>query len=201
MKDRPKVVWSEEQIRERVRVLGGEIGKAFDGREIAVVGLMKSCLVFMADLIRTIPLDMTCHLLRASSLRDGGAGRTDIIYESPIPYTGRDVLIVDDIVDTGITLNFLLDHIREHRPATLRVCALVDKPGDRKVDVHLDWAAFTLEGTPDGFLVGYGLDHEESYRGLPYIGTSPRESSPAGVRTVSVSPGAGGGWGPRRPGL
>jgi hypoxanthine phosphoribosyltransferase len=197
MRDRPAVRWSEAQIHDRVRAIGAEIGTAFEGRELAVVGLMKSCLVFMADLIRTIPLDMTCHLLRASSLRKGGEeARIDITYESPIPYKDRDVLIVDDIVDTGITLNYLLEHIREHRPRTLKVCALINKPGDRKIDVRLDWAAFTLEDSRD-FLVGYGLDHEESFRGLPYIGIIPRPASPAGVRTNTLSPGQTRGEGPQ----
>ena len=190
MKDRPAVLWSEEEIHDRVQVLGAEIGAAFEGRELAVVGLMKSCLVFMADLVRTIPLDMTCHLLRASSIRKGGEeARIDITYESPIPYKDRDVLILDDIVDTGITLNYLLEHIGEHRPRTLRSCALINKPGDRKIDVRLDWAAFTLEQARDVFLVGYGLDHEEFFRGLPYIGTIPRSAQPSGVRANDISSG------------
>jgi hypoxanthine phosphoribosyltransferase len=190
MKDRPAVLWSEDEIQERVRSLGTAIGAAFEGRELAVVGLMKSCLVFMADLVRTIPLDMTCHLLRASSIRKGGEeARIDITYESPIPYKDRDVLILDDIVDTGITLNYLLEHISEHRPRTLKSCALINKPGDRKIDVKLDWAAFTLEKGENVFLVGYGLDHEEFFRGLPYIGTIPRTAPPSGVKTHEISPG------------
>jgi hypoxanthine phosphoribosyltransferase len=200
MKARPAVLWSEEEVRDRVHALGGEIGKAFEGREIAVVGLMKSCLVFMADLIRAIPLDMTCHLLRASALKGEGIDpRTDITYESPIPYAGRDVLILDDIVDTGITLNFLLDQIREHKPRTLKVCALIYKPGDRKVDVRPDWAAFTLDPPRDDeFLVGYGLDHAEAFRGLPYIGTIPRlANAVGGRRTNTLPPGGSGGKGPQ----
>jgi hypoxanthine phosphoribosyltransferase len=199
VKSRPAVLYGEQQIRERVHVLGQEIGQAFAGREIAVVGLMKSCLVFMADLIRTIPLDMTCHLLRASALHEGPGkdDRTDITYESPIPYAGRDVLILDDIVDTGITLNYLLSHIREHEPRTLRVCALINKPGDRKVDVRPDWSAFTLEEPRDVFLVGYGLDHLEAFRGLPYIGTIPRQAPPAEGRTNSHPPARSGGEGPQ----
>ena len=168
------------------------MGSAFAGRELAVIGLMKSCLVFMADIIRAIPLDLTCHTLRVRSLREesNGTSRTEIAYSATIPYAGRDILLLDDIVDTGITLNFLLDHIRENKPRSLKVCALIDKPGERKIDVHPDWSAFTLDKVPpDRFLVGYGLDHAESYRGLPYIGTVPRSAPAAEGRKITSSPG------------
>lgn len=181
MIDKPVVLFSEEQIRQRVVELGREITRSFEGREVSVVGLMKSCLVFMADVIRVLPLDLTCHFVRASSLRGEGQGpaRTDIVYSTEIPYEGRDILLLDDIIDTGITLSFLLDHIRDHRPRMLKVCALIDKPGERKIEVEPDWAAFTLkESAPDRFVVGYGLDFGERYRGLPYLGTIPR---PVGV--------------------
>ena len=184
---KPDVLFSEEQIRARIREIGAEVGRAFAGRELAVIGLMKSCLVFMADIIRAIPLDLTCHTLRVQSVREEGKGtsRTEIAYSATIPYEGKDILLLDDIVDTGITLNFLLEHIKEKKPRSLKVCALIDKPGERKIDVHPDWAAFTLrEPMEDRFLVGYGLDYAESYRGLPYIGTIPRPGAgrPRGVQ-------------------
>jgi hypoxanthine phosphoribosyltransferase len=187
----PTVLFTEEQIHRRVAELGAEIGRAFEGREICVVGLMKSCLVFMADMIRAIPLDLTCHFLRASSFREEGSNRarTDIVYSAEIPYEGRDILLLDDIVDTGITLNFVLDHIRERKPRSLKVCALIDKPGDRKIDVNLDWAAFTLKDPMETFLVGYGLDHAEYYRGLPFIGTILRSAPPVEGRKITLSPG------------
>ena len=178
--ERPEVLFSAERIRERVAELGIEITAAFEGREVCVVGIMKSCLVFMADLIRAIPLPTTCHFVRASTLPGGGAAATDISYSAEVPFEGRHILLLDDIVDTGITLSFLLDHIREARPATLKVCALIDKPGRRKVDVRPDWAAFTLEEDRGGFLVGYGLDYAERYRGLAYIGTIQRPLPGAG---------------------
>jgi len=183
---KPEMLFTEEQISRRIAELGPEIGRAYAGRDLSVVGLMKGCLVFMADLIRKIPVDLSVHLVRVTSQREleGGTPRTEIIYTATVPYEGRDILILDDIVDTGITLNFLLDHIREHKPHSLRVCALIDKPGERKIDVHPEWAAFTLDPPmEDRFLVGYGLDYAESYRGLPYIGTIPR---PAGARPRGV---------------
>jgi len=177
MKDQVSVLFSEEQIARRVAELGEEITSTFAGREICVLGLMKGSLLFLADLIRRIPLDLTVHLVRVSSHREQAAGRvlTEIVYSTAVPLEGKHVLLVDDIVDTGITLSYLLAHIHEHAPASLRVCALVDKPEARKIDVHPDWSAFTVhEPLADRFLVGYGLDWMERFRGLPFIGTIPR---------------------------
>ena len=182
MKPETQVLFTEEQIARRIAELGPEIAQGYAGRELTVIGLMKGCLVFMADLIRKIPADLSVHLVRVTSQREEEAGtaRTEIIYTATVPYEGRDILILDDIVDTGITLNFLLDHIRERKPRSLKVCALIDKPSERKIDVHPEWAAFTLkEPMADRFLVGYGLDFAEGYRGLPFIGTIPR---PGGSR-------------------
>ncbi len=177
MRDKISVLFTEEQIAKRVAELGEEISRAFAGRDICVLGLMKGSLVFMADLIRKIPLDMTVHLVRVTSHREQAAGRiqTEIVYSTAVPLDGRDVLLVDDIVDTGITLSYLLGHIHEHGPASLKVCSLVDKPEARKIDVHPDWTAFPVhEPLADRFLVGYGLDWMERFRGLPFIGTIPR---------------------------
>ena len=115
--------------------------------------------------------------------------RTDIVYSTDIPYQGRDALLLEGVVDTGITLSFLLDHIREHGPQSLKVCAIIDKPGDRKVDVRPDWAIFTLREplAGDRFIVGYGLDHAEQYRGLPFLGTIPRPVGPAEGRKITIS--------------
>jgi hypoxanthine phosphoribosyltransferase len=187
----PEMLFSADQIARRVEEIGAEVTQTFAGHQVCAVGLMKSCMVFMADLIRHIPLDVTCHFLRASSFREGAGQsvRTDIIYSTEIPYEGRHILLIDDIVDTGITLNFLLDHIRERQPRSLKVCSLIDKPGVRKIDVHPDWAAFTMTEPPDAYLVGYGLDHEEHYRGLPYIGTIPRPTPQTDGRKISIQAG------------
>jgi len=187
---KPEVLFTPEQIASRIRQIGAEVGRDFGDKDVCVVGLIKSCMIFMADLVRAIPLDMTCHFLRVSSLREeaGGTARTDIVYSTEIAYEDRHILLLDDIIDTGITLNFLLDHIRERRPRSLKVAALIDKPGDRKIAVQVDWAAFTIkEPLGDRFLVGYGLDHAERYRGLPYIGTIPRPERPGEARTISTA--------------
>jgi len=177
MRNQVSVLFTEEQIARRVAELGEEITQSFGSREICVLALMKGSLVFMSDLIRRIPLDLTVHLVRVTSQREQAAGRvlTEIVYSTSIPLEGKDILLVDDIVDTGITLSYLLAHIPEHAPASLRVCALVDKPEARKIDVHPDWTAFPVhEPMADRFLVGYGLDWMERFRGLPFIGTIPR---------------------------
>jgi hypoxanthine phosphoribosyltransferase len=187
--DKPAVLYSEQEIAGRIAALGQEIRQTFGGEEICLVGLMKSCLVFMADMMRAIPNEMNCHFLRATSLKDGtGSFRTDIIYSTDILYEGRQILLLDDIIDTGITLSFLINHIQEQRPSRFKVCALIDKPSDRKIDVQPDWAAFTLKEPQPDFIVGYGLDHEERYRGLPYIGTIPRPARPVGGRKITLSP-------------
>jgi len=177
MKSEVAVLYPEDGIARRVAALGAAIGEALAGREVCVLGLMNGGLVFLADLIRKIPLDLTVHLVRVSSHRELDRGRvmTEIVYATTVPLDGRDVLLVEDIVDTGITLSYLLGHIHEHGARSVRVCALVDKPDARKIDVHPEWSAFTLEvAESDRFLVGYGLDWMEKYRGLPYIGTIPR---------------------------
>ena len=189
--DKPDVLFTPEQIAARIRQIGSEVGRDLDGKEICVVGLMKSCLVFMADLVRAIPLDMTCHFLRVSSLREeaAGAARTDIVYSTEIPYEGRHILLLDDIIDTGITLNFLLDHIRERQPRSLKVCAL-----DRQAGRPQDRRAARLGGLhhegPAGERSWSATDWTtpSSYRGLPYIGTIPRPGrSRREGRTISIA--------------
>lgn len=193
MTDRPEVevLFDAQRIAARVGELGRTVSEALAGRPVAVVAMMKGGLVFAADLIRALDLDLTCHFLRSSSLREQGVGarRTDIVFSTDVPYEGRDILLLESVVDTGITLNFLLDHIREHGPRSLRVCALVDKPSERKIDAPVDWAAFTLnEPLPEGrFIVGYGLDYAERYRGLPYLGTISRPPAAPG-RPFTNSP-------------
>jgi hypoxanthine phosphoribosyltransferase len=172
----PKVLFSEEAIRSRIGQVGTEIAAAFPGQELCVVGLMKSCLVFMADLIRAIPLELTCHTLRVVQSGEGEASsKVEIVYATEVPYRRRNVLLLDDVIDTGVTLSFLIDHIRQHDPKQLKVCALIDKPNQRKLELSPDWSVFSVpEPLEDRFIVGYGLESAERYMGLPYLGTIPR---------------------------
>ena len=182
MNPQPPVLFDEEKIRGRIQDLGAEIGRAYEGSEICVVGLMKSCLVFMADLIRAIPCELTCHMLRVDSDAPTGSERPskNIVYYAQIPFNGRHVLLLDDVVATGITLDFILDHIRELKPRSLRTCVLVDLPAGRRVSVTPNWAAFTIDEPCNHQLVGYGLDSGEHYRGLAYIGSMPRSARAGG---------------------
>lgn len=193
MNPKPEVMFDAEAIAQRVARMGAEINSVYEGKDLCVVGIMKSCLVFMADLIRQIRTPTTCHFLRSTSVREEVAGsvRTDIVYSAEIPYEGRNILLLEGVVDTGITLNFLVDHIREREPQSLKVCALVDKPRERKIDVHPDWAAFSIDDPrqQDGFIVGYGLDWADNYRGLPYLATIPRPAPPPEGRTITLAQG------------
>jgi hypoxanthine phosphoribosyltransferase len=174
LREKADVLYPEEQIARRVAELGAEITRAFEGRQLCVLGLMNGSVLFMADLVRRISLDLTFHLVRVSVHRERDAGivRTEISYATNFPLEDQNVLLVEDVVDTGITLSYLLGHVHELGARSLRVCALVDKPQARKIDVHPDWAAFTLaEAPPDRFLVGYGLGWRGHYRALPYVGT------------------------------
>jgi hypoxanthine phosphoribosyltransferase len=179
--EKPEVLFSAEQIQKRVRQVGAEIGKEYAGRQLCVVGLMKNCLVFMADLIRAIPIPLTCYMVRTT--KGGG----EIVYSAEVPYAGQDILLLDDVLDTGVTLSYLVDHINEHRPNSLRVCALIDRVQDRKVDLQPDWVVFSLREPLDRFLVGYGLDYAELYRGLPYIGALPRPAPPTEGGRLDIS--------------
>lgn len=181
----PLAVFDETTIRTRVASLGAEITSAYGQEPLCVVGLMTSALVFTADLIRCLDLDLDCHVLRVTSVPDQESGdlRTDIVYAGHIPYEDQNVLVVCDVIDTGITLNFLMEHIRGRRPRSLRICTLLDKPEQRKIELKPDWVAFSLkEPLSTGFLVGYGLDHEGHYRGLRHLASIPRpvgEADPA----------------------
>jgi hypothetical protein len=123
-----------------------------------------------------------------------GAGEREGLHRHRLhrrdPLCGRHILLLDDIIDTGITLSFLLDHIRDHSPASLRVCALIDKPGARKIDVRPDWTAFKLEEPFDRFIVGYGLDYQERYRELPYLATIPIPPPSAAGRRIALPGGS-----------
>ena len=181
MSQTAEVLYSEAQIAERVAELGAEITQAFEGQELCVLGVMNGSIIFMADLVRKISLDLTYHLVRVQVHRELEAGvvRTEIAYATDFPLQDRDVLVVEDVVDTGITLSYLLGHVHELGARSIKVCSLVNKPEARKIDVHPDWSAFTMtQVIPPGFLVGYGLGWKGRYRALPYVGTIPGPGTP-----------------------
>lgn len=170
---KPTVLFSESAIQERIWEVGGQITNDFDGREIAIVGILKGTVVFMADLIRAIELPLTCDFLKLETTKDQ---RIEISFSSETDFRDRDVLLLQDVIDTGVTMNFITGHIQEDwKPRSLRIGALIDREEQRKVDCPVDYACFKVK--QDGFVVGYGLDSEEMYRGVPYLGILDRSGT------------------------
>jgi hypoxanthine phosphoribosyltransferase len=162
-------LFSAEQIQERTRALGEQITRELGpAHDMVVVGVLKGSLVFMADLIRWLPPEITCDFLRLSSYEGGteSTGSVRFDFDLTQPIAGKTVLIVEDIIDTGLTMHFLLEALMVRHPKTIKVCALLDKPARRKREVPVDYKGFTVE---DRFVIGYGLDLEGRYRNLPYI--------------------------------
>jgi len=169
------VLITEEQLRAKVRDLGAQISADYAGQAVTLVSVLKGSLPFMADLMRQIEIPVQIDLMEVSSY--GGAstessGLVRILKDLSSPIAGKDVLIVEDIIDTGLTLNYLLRYLRGKGPNSLRICALLDKPARRLVEIPIDYTGFTI---PDEFVVGYGLDFGEYYRNLPFIGVLRRE--------------------------
>ncbi|HEY7024879.1 MAG TPA: hypoxanthine phosphoribosyltransferase [Candidatus Limnocylindrales bacterium] len=170
-----QILVTEEDVRAKVRELGALISADYAGRSVTLVSVLKGSLPFMADLMRAIDVPVQIDLMEVSSY--GGAstetsGLVRILKDLSSSIAGKDVLIVEDIIDTGLTLNYLLRYLRGKNPSTLKICALLDKPARRLVEIPIDYRGFTI---PDEFVVGYGLDFGEYYRNLPFIGVLRRE--------------------------
>jgi len=173
--DVAEILITEEQIRDKVRELGVKISADYSDTSVTLVSVLKGSLPFMADLMRAIEIPVQIDLMEVSSY--GGAttetsGLVRILKDLSSSIAGKDVLIVEDIIDTGLTLNYLLRYLRGKNPRSLRICALLDKPARRLVEIPIDYRGFTI---PDEFVVGYGLDFGEYYRNLPFIGVLRRE--------------------------
>jgi hypoxanthine phosphoribosyltransferase len=161
-------VLSREQIERQVAAVGRSISADYRDRDVILIGVLKGAFVFMADLVRTLEIPIRIDFLRAASYGDATqtSGTVRLTKPLEIDIRGKDVLLVEDIVDSGLTLDFLLDYLKGFAPASLRVCALIDKCERRQRDVKVDYACHRVE---HGFLVGYGLDYQEHYRELPEI--------------------------------
>ncbi len=172
--DLSKVLVTREEIHEAVKKLGKQITADYQGKEPLLVGILKGAVVFYSDLIREIDLPLKTDFMVASSYGRSTetTGVVKIIKDLSVDITGVDVLIVEDIVDSGITLNYLKNMLQERGAASIRIATLLDKPARRRVDLKADYSCFQI---PDEFVVGYGLDYDEKYRNLPEIGVlSPR---------------------------
>jgi hypoxanthine phosphoribosyltransferase len=163
-----RVVIGEPELRGRIAELGRAIARDYAGREPVLVGVLQGAFVFMADLIRAIPLDLAIDFVSLSSYEGGteSSGRVRLVSDLSIPIVDRHVLIVEDVVDTGLTLAFLRETLQARRPRSVGVCVLADKIERRRVELALDYVGFTV---PDVYLVGYGLDHGGLYRNLPHV--------------------------------
>src|SRR3954471_18120347 len=168
--DIAEVLLTEEQISTRVAELGARITADYQGQRLTLVSVLKGSLPFMADLMRAIDLPLRIDLMEVSSY--GGAtteasGLARILKDLSPSIAGEDVLIVEDIIDPGLTLNYLIRYLRGKNPATLRICTLLDKPARRLVEIPVDYIGFEI---PDQFVIGYGLDYGEVYRNLRFVG-------------------------------
>jgi len=166
--DIAEVLVSEEAVRAKVAELGQRISADYAGEELLLIGLLRGAIVFLSDLMRTITIPVRLDFIGISSYgatTDSGAVRLVMDLETDI--SGRHVLVVEDIVDTGKTLSYLVETLKARQPASLRICALLDKPDRRQVPIDVDYVGFVI---PDKFVVGYGLDFAESYRNLPFVG-------------------------------
>lgn len=164
-----QVLISEQEIRDRVIEIGEEISRDYRGRNPLLVGVLKGVVFFMADLLRAITIPVEADFIAVSSYsaeaRDKGLVR--LVKDLEIPLSGRHVLFIEDVIDTGLTLNYILRNLRTRDPASLEVCVLFDKPAHRLIDIPVKYKGFDL---PDRFVAGYGLDYRERYRNLPFVG-------------------------------
>ena len=170
VEDVGEVLVTEAQIQSRVAELGAEISADYAGRKLTLVSVLKGSLPFMADLMRAITVPVRIDLMEVSSY--GGAttessGLVRILKDLSASIEGEEVLICEDIIDTGLTLNYLIRYLGGKKPASLRICTLLDKPARRLVEINVDYTGFTI---PDQFVVGYGLDYNEHYRNLRFVG-------------------------------
>ena len=168
-KDVERVLFSQEELARRVSEIAAEIDRDYAGKEPLLVSVLRGSFVFMADLVRQIHLPCTVDFMAVSSYGSGttSSGQVKIIKDLSEQIEGKDVIVVEDILDSGNTLSYLLQILQARHPASMKLCTLLDKPDRRIKPVHVDYSGFSI---PDEFVVGYGLDFAEKYRNLPYIG-------------------------------
>ena len=164
-----RVLLSEDEIREKVRELGGKITADYKNSNLMLVTVLKGAVVFLADLMRQIDVPAEIDFMVVSSYGSGvkSSGVVKIVKDLDVPLAGKDILIVEDILDSGLTIIYIKELLESRGPRSIRIATLLDKPSRRKVDLQADYIGFSV---PDEFVIGYGLDYDEKYRNLPYIG-------------------------------
>ena len=170
MDDVLEVMITEEEIRNKVAELGAQISRDYAEKNLVMVSVLKGSVVFMADLMRAITVPAEIDFMCVSSYGSGTktSGQVQILKDISNDLTGKDVLIVEDILDSGVTLSYLSKLIMARNPSSMRLCTLLDKPDRRQAEVTVDYTGFVI---PDEFVIGYGVDYAERYRNLPFIGT------------------------------
>ncbi len=170
VKENIKVLISEEEMDKKIRELGAQISRDYAGRQVHMVGVLKGASFFMCELAKRITVPVSIDFMAVSSYGSStkSSGVVRIVKDLDEPLMGKDVLVVEDIVDSGRTLNYLQELFRDRGTRTIRFCTLLDKPDRRVVDLDIDYVGFVI---PDEFVVGYGMDYDQRYRNLPYIGT------------------------------
>ena len=171
MADKIQEVFSASAIADRVQVLANEITQSYDGRELAVLGVLEDGFVFLADLLRSVKVPVRTAFLRFR--HDSFAGVQDLSFSTQMDLRGRDVLLVEGVLDTGVTQEYLIKQLESRGAASVKLCVLLDKPDRRRVGLKADWSAFEA---PEGYLFGYGLGFQERWRELPFIGTLAGEN-------------------------
>lgn len=164
-----EVLVSEEQLKEKVTELGAQISRDYEGKDLLLVSILKGAVVIMADIMRAVTIPCAIDFMQVSSYGSGttSSGLVKIIKDLDQDLSGKDLLIVEDVLDTGITLSNLVPMLKLRNPNSVKICAILDKPSRRKADIKADYTGFEI---PDAFVVGYGLDYDEKYRNLPYVG-------------------------------
>ena len=159
---------SAERLRSRITEIAAEISRDYEGRDLLVIGVLKGAIFFIADLVRqlTVPCEIDFMAVSSYGSSTHSSGVVRILKDLDAPIAGRDVLLVEDIIDSGLTLSYLMKNLASREPGSLEICALLTKPGHRRLDLDTRYVGFDL---PDVFVIGYGLDHDESHRNLPYI--------------------------------
>jgi hypoxanthine phosphoribosyltransferase len=169
-----EVLLSEETLSKRIKELGEEITNDYKDKDLVVIGILKGAVIFMSELVKNIKMPITIDFMAVSSYGKStiSTGEVRIIKDLDFSVEGKDLLIVEDIIDTGLTLNYLSELLKKRGANSVKVCTLLDKPDRRTIGVNVDYLGFEI---PDEFVVGYGLDYAEQYRNLPFVGTLKEE--------------------------
>lgn len=166
--DVERILLEKSEIENKVKEIGQQISRDYAGKTPVFIGVLKGCFIFMADLMRYVDVDCTMDFMSVSSYNGTtSTGAVKITKDLSQDIKGRDVILIEDILDSGVTLNYLKNYLMVREPASIKIATLLDKPARRKAEIYADYSCFEV---PDAFVVGYGLDYDEKYRNLPYIG-------------------------------